>query len=206
MSLVLIGAGGHAKVVAETASAAGLALAGVLTPEGEFPGLGLQRLGDDDWIDGAEEGTAFHIAFGPAPKSGARERLFERVRSRGLDLPEIVSPYSIVSPSAAIGAGSLVVARAVVNASAKVGDNCILNTAAIVEHGVVVGSHSHVGPGAILCGEVILGRGVIVGAGAVVLPGVRIADHVVVGAGSIVTRAMGEPGAVIWGAPGRRMR
>lgn len=202
MTLVLIGGGGHARVVAEVATAAGFRLLGVLTPAA--PADGLERLGGDDWLDQAPPETAVHIAFGPRSGNRARADMFERARRLGLGLPPIVSPAATVSGSATIASGALVVHGAIVNAGTKIGANVIVNTGAIVEHDCTIGDHSHVAPGAIVAGGAAIGAHCLIGAGCVILPGVTIADGVVVGAGAVVTHSIGEPASVWVGNPARR--
>ena len=161
-SLILVGAGGHARVVLDTALQAGFAPLGVLTREGEPQRLGLARLGGDDWIDENRTDAAFHIAFGPIPGVAVRESLFARITANGLALPPICSPGAFLSSTATIGDGTLVVWGAVVNAGAVVGRNCIVNTRAIVEHDATVGDHCHLAPGSIVCGDVRIGDKVII--------------------------------------------
>lgn len=204
MSLVLIGGGGHARVVADVARSAGFSIRGVLTPAGETVADGLTRLGDDDWFERAPEDTGFHIAFGPGPRSSRREALFEQLAKRGARLPPIIASTAVRGTAAAVGEGSIVMHAAVISAGAVVGRNCIVNTRAIVEHDSVVGDHVHIAPGAMLCGGVRIGRNCLVGTGAIILPNLSIADGVVIGAGSVVVRSITDPGSLWYGNPARR--
>lgn len=208
MTLILMGGGGHAKVVADVARSAGFSILGVLTPAGHDPAPDLVRLGADDWIDQITPGSdvQFHIAMGPTPGTRSREDLFERLQTRGLALPVIQASSAITSPTATAEAGTIIMHAAVVNASAAIGQNCIINTRAVVEHDSFIGDHTHVGPGALLCGGVHIGSSVLIGVGAVVLPGVRIVDDVTIGAGSVVTRSIDMPGTRWWGNPARKQR
>ena len=204
MSLVLLGGGGHAKAVADVARSAGHEVLGVLTPEAAPDQPGLPRLGDDRWIDDCAEDTGFHVAIGPSHGSPLREDIFKHVLARKMRLPEIVSPSAIVSGSAVLGQGSVIMHRVIVNADARIGDNCILNTGSIVEHDCVVEDHVHLAPAALLLGGVRIGAGCIIGGGAVVLPGVTVARGVLIGAGAVVTRSIEEPGGIWSGNPARR--
>jgi UDP-perosamine 4-acetyltransferase len=202
VKLILIGAGGHAAVVADVARSAGFDLIGVVSPEGSTSSLDLPRLGDDSWFaqTSADPDTAAHLAFAPSPR---RAILFNRLRTEGRNLAPLVAARATVSPTAELGHGVLVVMGAVVNAKARIGDNSIINTSAIVEHETIIGPQCHVAPGAILCGGVTVGEGVTIGAGAVILPGLRIASNVVVGAGAVVCRSIDGEGVVVRGQPAR---
>jgi UDP-perosamine 4-acetyltransferase len=197
--LVLIGGGGHARVVADVARSAGFELLGVLTPEGTQAADGLERIGDDSWIDSAPDDVGFHLAFGGAERAGQYQRL------RGTRaFPALVSPAAFVSPSARTGDGTLVVHGAIVNGGAEIGENAIVNTRALVEHDCWVGDHSHIAPGAVLAGGAKVGAGCLIGVGAVLLPGVSIADGVTIGAGAIVVESVRDEGSIWSGNPARR--
>lgn len=95
---------------------------------------------------------------------------------------------SLVSNTAQIGKGSVIMPKAVVNADSIIGDHCIVNSAAIIEHDCIVSSYTHISPGAILTGGVSIEEGVHIGAGAIILPGVKIGSWSTIGAGAIVLR------------------
>ncbi|MFY0255865.1 acetyltransferase [Chitinophaga sp. 30R24] len=93
-----------------------------------------------------------------------------------------------ISPTATIGAGTVVMAGATLNADVNVGRHCIINTNASVDHDCVLEDYVHISPNAALCGNVTIGEGAHIGAGAVVIPGVTIGRWAVIGAGAVVTR------------------
>lgn len=196
----VIGAGGHAKVVAETALAAGSTVAGFLDDDPAKQGThllglrvegpilaGMTRLGVYRWVLGIGDNRV-------------RRHLVEQ----GLPAEPIslVHPSAVLSSSAKIGLGSVVFAGAIVQAEAQIGAHVVLNTRATVEHDVVVGDFAHVAPGAVLLGAVEVGQGALIGAGAVVLPGVRIGEGAVVGAGAVVAKNV-PAGATVVGVPAR---
>ena len=82
----------------------------------------------------------------------------------------VIHPYAVVSPSARIGEGTVIMAGAVVQANARIGKHCIINTGASVDHDCVLGDYVHVAPGAHLCGHVEVGEGALIGAGVCVAP------------------------------------
>lgn len=183
--LVPLGAGGHGRVVAELARAAGWTVEGFLDP-GHAPGtivLGAPVLAGDvaDWAGRA----ALVAAIGD---NGVRRREHARILAAGADCPALVHPSAVVSPSADLGPGAVVMAGAVVQAGARIGAAAVINTGACVDHDCDVGEAALVGPGAALCGGVIVGAEALVGAGAAVAPGVRIGAGALVGVGASVRR------------------
>lgn len=204
--IAILGAGGHAKVVAEAAIAAGFAVAGFV--DGGEPGrlvLGLPVLGPDSDLAGL---AAAHGIGGAIVGIGAnrlRLRLGGLVRAAGLELVSVISPAAVVSPTARIGAGTLVMPRAVINAEARIGEGVIVNTGAIVEHDCVIGEGVHCAPGSIALGGVTIGAGTLLGAGATALPGVRIGAGATVGTGAAVIRDIPD-GVTATGVPARPQR
>ena len=202
-TLVILGAGGHGKVVADAALARGAWARVVATDRnparcrGELlPGVILLPLDAALALPDAD----FHVAIGSAE---ARERESDLLVGRAL--ASIIHPAATVSPHAAIEAGCFVAAQSVVAPAAMLGRGVIANHGAVIDHDVQVGAFSHIAPRAALGGESRVGRGVLVGAGASVLPGVRICDGVTLGAGTVVLGTIGEPG-VYAGVPARRVR
>lgn len=111
-----------------------------------------------------------------------------------------VHPKSIVSPSASIGNGSVVMQGAIIQSDAKIGKHCIINTGASIDHECVIDDYVHISPHATLCGNVNVGEGSWIGAGAVVIPGIKIGKWCTIGAGSIVIRDIPD-GVTAFGNP-----
>ena len=186
MKIVIIGAGGHGKVLAECARDAGLDVAGFID-QGQIGRkvLGLPVLGGDDDLAAMKDHgvTGAIVAIGHNP---VRAKLAQRIAEAGLDLVSVISPRAVISPTATIGAGTLVMPGAIINADARIGENVIVNTGAIVEHDCTLGDAVHVAPSSTLCGNVSVGARSFVGAGATVIPGRTIGVDVTVGAGACV--------------------
>lgn len=206
-----LGAGGHAKVVLETLEAmGGHEVVGLLDPSPQLVGTsvgGVPVLGDDgllapEYHDGV---THVFIGLGGAADTAPRRRLYELARERGFEVVSAVHPTAVVSPSAEIGPGAQILARAVVGAAARLGENVIVNTAAVVEHDCRVGAHAHVASGALLASGVRVGEGAHVGLGARVREGTRIGERAIVGAGAAVVDDV-EADTVVAGVPARLLR
>lgn len=195
--LVLVGGGGHAKVVADSARAIGRRILGYLDDRHDAPlsmrHAALKRLGP---FAGPDE--TLDAEFFPAVGDNNL-----RARIMGHNAPlsaAIVDLTAVVNPTAVIGLCTYVAPGAIVNSDARIGCGCIINTAAIVEHDVVIGDHAHIAPSVILGGGAHIGERVLLGLGARVLPGIRIGNNAVVGAGSVVTRDVPD-GHTVKGIP-----
>lgn len=188
--VVIVGAGGHARVVLDCLRRAGrFEVAGFLDPRCVGQSIeGVPVLGGDELLAKLpSEGIGLAIiGIGSIGDNSLRRRLFEQGRAAGLQFVNAVHPSAVVADSVVLGSGVAIMAGAVVNAGTMLGDNSIVNTGAIVEHDCVVAAHAQIAPGAVLCGGASIGIAAHVGAGATILQGVTIGDSAVIGAGSVV--------------------
>ncbi len=205
-SCVVLGGGGHARVVLDSLQLAGIAVPrAILDANRALWGteiMGVPVRGSDDLLPALiNEGiTAFIVGLGGAGDNGPRQRLFDHAVSLGARPLTVVHPSAIVSAWCQIGPGCVLCPLAVVNAQASLGRNVIVNSGAIVEHDCHVGDHVHVATGARLTSGVSVGAGAHIGAGAVVRQGAVIGEHAIVGAGAVVTRDV-RPGVTVGGVP-----
>ena len=206
--LIIWGAGGHGRVVADVAEASGWEIvAFVAQGEGGTTRRGgkeLPLVTDAALRAGLAAGAALPfeataIALGVGDNA-ARLAMAELVPEPLL--PALVHPSAIVSPSASFRAGTVLLPLVVVNARATVGRGVILNTGCVVEHDCRVDDGAHLSPGAIIAGGVTVERLAWVGTGAVVIPGRTVGAGAIVGAGSTAHRDV-PPGATVVGNPAR---
>ena len=200
-TLMVFGAGGHGRVVADAAllenrwSRVIASDRNPATCHGELlPGVSL--------IDDASANLlnpVVHIAIGNNPARERESALWGHDR-----LGCVIHPAAVLSPSSDIGAGCFVAAGAIVGPNAQIGVGTIVNHGAVIDHDVSIGAFSHIAPNATLGGGAKLGQRVLIGAGAVVLPSVVVADDVVVGAGTVVPGDLLQAGTYA-GVPARRM-
>lgn len=197
-SVIVIGAGGHAKVVIATAQASGVTVSAVLDDVPATWGrtlLGLEVTGPAGPALANPDAVCV-LAIG---SNAVRAAL---ARSARCAFATLVHPASTVHASVRIGVGTVVFAGAVIQPDVVLGAHVIVNTGASIDHDCVLGDAVHVAPGARLAGDVRLGVEVFLGLGAVVAPGLRVGDRTVIGAGAAVVRSL--PGDVVAvGVPAR---
>lgn len=196
--LIIHGAGGHGRVVAEAARLGGWTVLGFVD-DGPGPDAGHAgvRLLDPD--DPKLATAAVHVAIGD---NAVRRRVAQRLTEEGLELVNIIHPAATVSADVELGRGIYIGAQAVVGPDTTIGDNALINTSAVVEHDCVLGVGAHVAPTAALAGSVRIGEMTLVGVGAKIIPGVSVGDRCVVGAGAVVVKDAGDDQRIV-GVPAR---
>lgn len=208
--VVIIGAGGHAREVAEilrhqAREGAGPRLLGFVVDDPENHGAevgGLPVLGDWSWFDAADPAGLSVICAVGLPQ--ARKRLTERASARRLPFASAVSPLAYLSREAEVGQGAMVFPHSFVSAGSSIGDHAVVNVGASVSHGARVGRYGTLGPGARLAGNVSVGEGCYLGICSSVIERVTIGGWATVGGGACVTRdlpgdvtAVGLPARVV---------
>ena len=204
--VLMIGAGGHAKVVIELVRAAGAyEIIGLIDLNLSGPPiLDVPILGTDRDLPRLRREGIKH-AFVGIGNNQRRLQTGYYLRQIDFKIINAISPAAIVSVSARLGDGIAVMAGAVINAEARIDDFSIINTHASVDHDCWVGEGAHVCPGSTLAGNVRIGSLAFIGAGATVIPGTTIGQHATIGAGASVLKDVPD-GASAWGVPARIMR
>ena len=195
-SIILIGAGGHARSCIDVIEQQGyFQIAGLVgLPEQLQPRhLGYDVIGtDSDLPELAKTYQYALITVGQIQSAEHRIRLYQQACQHGFKLPVIIAPTAHVSRHANLGAGSIIMHRAIVNVGARVGHNCIINTSALIEHDAAVEDHCHISTGAILNGDVTVGAGSFVGSGCVIKEGIAIGKLCLVGMGLTVRNNLSD--------------
>jgi len=207
---VIVGGGGHAKVLIESLQAAQYAGSCVIVDKDKLLWgrhvLGVPILGDDSLLPELfKQGTRFFaVGVGGTGDNGPRRRLFESAVAYGLESMTIIHPSSIRSQWAKIGMGCQLLPGSIVNAGTDIGVNVIVNSGSIIEHDCLIGDHVHVASGAVLASTVRVGAGAHIGCGATVRQTISIGDGAVVGAGAVVVKDVPAHTTVV-GVPARPM-
>ena len=207
MRLIVLCAGGHARVVIEALLSRGIRPAAVTDTDAARVGQsvgGIPITGPDEDIL-KMDANSVELANGLGNRASrtnsglsGRRALFDRFAAAGYRFPVILHASAVIASDASLGDGAQVMAGAVVQPAATIGRNVLINTRAVVEHDCRVGDHAHIAPGAVLCGGVSVGENAHIGAGAVVLAGVNVGAAAVVAAGAVIARHV-APGAFAGG-------
>lgn len=203
--IVVIGAGGHAKVCIELLRAMGENVA-YCVGAGDGPDhcLDVPVVNGDEHIAllRSEGYSRVFVAIGA---NGLRDRLARLSLSQGYSLVNAISPRAVVSPSATLGAGVAVMAGAVINANAVIGDLAIINTGATIDHDCQIGVAAHIAPQCAVAGNVVIGKYSFLGIGSRVIPEVEVGERVTIGAGGVVIANI-EAGVTAVGVPARNIK
>lgn len=203
--LVMVGAGGHARVLHALGNAAGHVWAGVCDPElyrrGAATWHGLPVLGDDEALSKLDP-AYFSLVNGIGQIVGGTQRkdVYERLRKLGLRFPALIHPTAWVADCTSLAEGVQIMAGAIVQPGCVIGANTIINTGASIDHDCKIGAHVHIAPGATLCGDVTVADGAFVGAGSTLVPGVSVGKSAVVGAGTVLTKALDDGKKIVGGS------
>lgn len=195
-NLIVHGAGGHARVVIDSALAQGYHIVTVCDPNCQGELYGIPIIADHTSTDFTD--AAAIVAIGD---NAVRRSVVSKLQH---PFTNIVHPSAVCSPFSSIGEGNVILHGAVIQGESKVGNHVIINTGAQLDHDCTIEDFVHIAPGVILCGNVIVGEGTFMGAGSIVIPGKKIGAWSIIGAGSVVIDnipdnvvAVGNPARII---------
>ncbi len=198
--IIVIGAGGHAKVVVSTLLDSGVCMVSLFDDDirkYDKKLLGIPVKGSIDKALINPDQSLFILGIGDNKTRLALARRFE-----GVAWFSAIHPGAFVHPSSKIGKGAVIFAGAIVQPDSVIGDHCIINSGALVDHECTIEHYAHIGPGANLAGGVKVGSGAFLGIGCSVTPGVSIGSWATIGAGSVVISDI-PPNAIAVGAPAK---
>lgn len=202
-NLIIIGASGHGKVVADIAIKMQCYknIAFLDDDHSIKMALGLDIIGAISDVSKYKENSDIFIAIG---NNKRREEILTQLKINGFNIPTLIHPSAIIGKAVEIKSGTAVMAGVVINCCSKIGEGCIINTGATIDHDNIIGDYVHISPGAHLAGTVRVGKSSWIGIGSVASNNVNITSGCIVGAGSVVVRDITEVGTYV-GVPARRV-
>lgn len=201
--LLIIGASGHGKVVADIALTMSKwkSIAFLDDDDSMKSSMGLKIIGTSKNI--LEHMDEYEIFVGIG-NNATRKKIYEMLEAVGATIPVLIHPNAVVSEQVEIGIGTAIMAGVVVNCCTKIGKGCIINTGSTIDHDNYIEDYVHVSPGVHLAGTVKVGRGSWLGIGSVVSNNVTITSGCKIGAGAVVVKNINETGIYV-GIPVRKI-
>jgi UDP-perosamine 4-acetyltransferase len=205
--LILLGAGGHARVLLSTLLLLSRKILGFVAPDNSQASLfGVPYMGGDDAVAMHDPGQVLLVnGVGSVASITNRLKVYESFRKRGYRFASVIHPGAVIAPEVQLADGVQIMAGAILQTGSIAEEDCIINTGARIDHDCVLQAHAHVAPGAVLSGNVRVGARAHVGVGAVVIQGVRIGSDSIVGAGAVVLSDVPESCTVV-GVPAQPIR
>ncbi len=201
--LIIIGASGHGKVVADIAIKMNKWQSIVFLDDDESikTSMGLEVMGKTADAFTYKEEADFFVAIG---SNATREKIQEKLIREGLNVVSLIHPNAVIGTDVEIGVGTAFMAGVVINSSSRIGNGCIINTSSSLDHDNVIEDYVHISPGVNMAGTVIVGKGSWIGIGSVVSNNVNICSGCKVGAGAVVVKDITEPCTYV-GVPVRKI-
>jgi UDP-perosamine 4-acetyltransferase len=207
--LIVLGAGGHAKVLIDALQQQSAEILGVTDRDAERKHqlmCGVPIIGNDEAVMAYPAERIYLVNAVGSVRTGSRRReLFERFNRLGYQFTSVIHPSAIMAADVVCAKGVQIMAGALVQVGSFIGENTVINTGAIVDHDCQIGAHVHISPGAVLCGGVQVGEGAHIGAGATVIQGIRIGKNSLVAAGAVVVRDVPD-GMMVMGVPAKEKK
>lgn len=209
--ILLLGAGGHARVLLALLHAIGRPVHAILDDDPATHGqtLGPTRARVEAGLDQLHQHTPDTVelvnAIGSAHHPAARRRVFETWTTLGYRFATLQHPAAIVDPHATLDQGAQVMAGATLQTGVHIQANALINSCASIDHDTRIGPHSHVAPGVTICGDVRVGSTCHIGAGATLIQCITVGDDAVIGAGATVLSDV-APAATVVGCPAKPIR
>ncbi|OPJ55318.1 acetyltransferase [Alkalithermobacter paradoxus] len=201
--LIIIGASGHGKVIADIAIKMNKwqSIAFLDDDEAIKTSMGLEVIGKTADAFTYKDEADFFVAIG---NNATREKVQERLIEEELNVVSLIHPSAVIGIGVEIGIGTVVMAGVVINSSSRIGKGCIINTSSSLDHDNVIEEYVHISPGVNIAGTVSVGRGSWLGIGSIVSNNVNICSGCKVGAGAVVVKDITEPGTYV-GVPVRKI-
>lgn len=199
-NLVIVGASGHGKVIADIAEKVGYSDIVFLDDNLEVESCGNYKVVGGCKSALSYKNADFIVAIG---NTKIRRKIQSEFIEMGLHIVSLIHPSAVIASNVKIGVGTVVMAGAVINPCSVIGQGCIINTCASVDHDCRIGDYVHISVGAHVAGTVIIGDNTWVGVGATVSNNIEIVENCMIGAGAVVVKNIVESSTYI-GIPARK--
>ncbi len=202
--IIIVGMGGHAKVILDCIYSSNHLEAVGYIDLNEYR-VGLKYLGPDSAIKEIKNlypNAKYVIGIGDVL---LRKKLIDLYEESGIEFETVIHPSSIVSHDVVIGRGSVVFPRTVINAGSELGQHCIVNTGAVIEHDNIIGNNVHIGPGCVTGGQVRIKDDTLVGLGSSIRNNTTIGEKCIIGCGSVVVGNI-DDNLLVYGVPAKQRR
>tara|TARA_Y100000815_G_scaffold246892_1_gene246897 strand:- start:1563 stop:2210 length:648 start_codon:yes stop_codon:yes gene_type:complete len=192
LPIIILGTGGHAKVVADTLLCCGQRIQGFIDPVAQFSAwCEIPYLGNDDILSGVPPSTVRLVnGIGSVPFSDTRFTVAAKAESLGFVFCQVIHPSAVIAADTKLAAGVQILAGAIIQTGSIIGKHSIVNTAARIDHDCRIAEFCHIAPGATLCGSVQLAQRVHIGAGATIIQEIDVGADTVIGAGTTITKSI----------------
>lgn len=205
--IVILGGGGHAKVLINLIEMVGeYSIKGILDNDIQRDSLvaGYPVLGGDALLGQLYQQSITHacIGVGSVRDNRHRKELHTLVAGYGFSIPSLVHPSVIMGDRVDIAHGVQLMAGTIIQPGSSIGENTIVNTGSQIDHDSIIGQHVHIAPGVVISGGCTIEDGAFIGAGATVIQGIHIGVGAVVAAGAVVVRDV-QAGMLVRGVPAK---
>jgi sugar O-acyltransferase (sialic acid O-acetyltransferase NeuD family) len=202
--LLIIGASGHGKVVADIAlkMKKWQRIAFLDDDKSLKSSMGIEVIGTSDKVFAHKDEYEIFVGIG---NNATRQKIHEMIETVGASIPVLIHPHAVLGAQVEVGIGTVVMAGAIINSCTKIGKGCIINTGSTLDHDNYIEDYVHISPGAHLAGTVKVGQKSWLGIGSIVSNNVTITSGCKVGAGAVVVKEITESGTYV-GIPARRVR
>lgn len=199
--LIIIGAGGHGRVIADIAQKLGTYETISFLDDGDAKEtMGLPIVGKASDVEKYVDTADIFVAIG---NNKVRGEFIERLLAMGANVPTLIHPSAIIGACVEIGVGTAIMAGAVINPCSKLGKGVIINTCSSIDHDCIVGDYTHISVGVHLAGTIKVGKHSWIGIGAAIKNNTNICENCMVGAGAVVVKDILESGTYI-GVPAKK--
>lgn len=192
LPIILLGAGGHTKVLIDALRLQSVEILGIVDVDPNKKGLELMGVpiigSDEEVMKYPPQKIRLINGIGSVRVSSLRRQLFESFKCKGYQFENVIHPSAIIANEVILSEGVQIMAGVIIQAGCQIGVNTIINTGALVDHDCLIGRHVHIAPGVVLSGGVVVEESAHIGTGAVIIQGVRAGANSLVAAGAVVTR------------------